>query len=96
MSIANKKDTRDLSHDNVFGFGSILNGKMLNINMMRMFSGDTVIDHIDSRHVVFIKWSGTILQVSNFGRTAQTYSACFAAVTAARNSDLVLEIAVVD
>ena len=55
-----------MSHDDIFGFGPILNGKILDINMARTFSGDTVVDHIDSRHIVFIEWGWTILQVSEF------------------------------
>ena len=55
-----------MSHDNVLGFGSVLDGKVLNINMTRTFSGDTVVDHIDGRHVVFIEWGWTILRVSKF------------------------------
>ena len=55
-----------MSYDDVFSVGSILNRKVLNINMTRTFSRDTVIDHIDSRHIVFLEWSGTILRVSKF------------------------------
>ena len=53
-------------HNNVLGFGPILNGKIVNINMMRAFSGDTVVDHIDGRHIVFIEWGRAILGVSEF------------------------------
>ena len=84
-----------MAHDNIFSFGPILNGKMLNVNMTRLFSGDTVVDHVDGRHVVIIEWCGAILRVSNL-RTARKYLACFAAVTAAINSASVLEVAVVD
>ena len=45
-------------HDDIFGVGPILNGKVLNINMARTFSRDTIIDHIDSGHIVFIERSG--------------------------------------
>ena len=53
-----------MSHDNIFGFGPILNGKILDINMSRTFSGDTVVDHIDSRHIVFLVRRRSILRVS--------------------------------
>ena len=55
-----------MSHDYILGFGPVLNGKILNINMARAFSGDTVVDHVDGRHVVFIEWGRTILRVSKF------------------------------
>ena len=63
-SIGNGEDTGDMSHNDILGFGPILNGKMLNINMTRTLSGDTVVDHIDCRHIVFIEWGWTILRVS--------------------------------
>ena len=53
-----------MSHDHILGFSPILNGKVLDINMARTFSGDIVDDHIDSRHIVFVEWSWTILWVS--------------------------------
>ena len=55
-----------MAHDYILGFGPIVNGKVLDINMVRVFSGETVIDHIDRRHLVFLKWCGTILWLSNF------------------------------
>ena len=55
-----------MSHDDIFGFGPILDSKVLGINMARTFSGDMVVDHIDCRHVVFIEWGWTILWVSKF------------------------------
>ena len=85
-----------MSHDNILGFGPILNGKVLYIYMMGTFSGDTVVNHIDSRHIVFIEWGGPSCGYLISKRTARRYLACFAAVTAARNSALVLEVAVVD
>ena len=45
-----------MSHYNILGFGPILNSKVLDINMLRVFSSETVIDHIDSGHVVFVEW----------------------------------------
>ena len=53
-------------HKDVLGIGPVLNGKVLDINMTRTFGGDTVADHIDSRHIVFIERSGDILRVSKF------------------------------
>ena len=55
-----------MGHDNLLGFGPILDGKMLNVIMTGMFNGDMVIDHIDSGHIVLIERSVTILWVSNF------------------------------
>ena len=55
-----------MAHDNILGFSPILDGKMLNLNMTRTFSGDTVVDHIDSRHVVFVERGWTNLRVSDF------------------------------
>ena len=55
-----------MSHDDIFGFGPILNGKILDINMTRTLSGDTVVDHIDGRHIVFIEPGWIILRVSKF------------------------------
>ena len=54
-----------MSHDTVLGMGSVLDGKMLGINVARQLSWATVADHIDSRHIIFIKRSGTMLWVSN-------------------------------
>ena len=65
-SIGNREDTRDMSHNDILGFSPVLNGKVLDINMTRMFSGDTVVDHIDCRHVVFVEWGHTILWVAKF------------------------------
>ena len=60
-----------MAHDDIFGVGPILNGKVLNINMTRTLSGDTVADHIDCRHVVFVEWGQTIggIQVREGRRT---------------------------
>ena len=59
-------------HDNTLSIGPILDDKKLDIKMARPFSGDTVVDHIDSRHViesrhvVFVEQSRTVLGVSDF------------------------------
>ena len=55
-----------MSHDNVLGIVPVLDGKMLDINMARPFSRDTVVDHIDNRHAVFKKTNMTDLWVSDF------------------------------
>ena len=44
----------DMAHDNVTLFTPILDGKVLNINMTGSLSRDTIIDHIDSGHIIFI------------------------------------------
>ena len=63
-SIRHRKDTRKMLHDNIsVGIRPVLNGKMLDINVTRLFSGDTVVDHIDGRRIVFVKQSGEILEV---------------------------------
>ena len=45
--------------------GPVLDGKM-DINVTRKFGRDTVVDHVDSRHVVFVEQSRTMLWVSHF------------------------------
>ena len=65
-SIRDRKDTMNMSHDNIFGIGPILDGKMLDINMARLLSGGMVVDHIDSRHVIFIEQSRMELRISDF------------------------------
>ena len=55
-----------MPHNDILRFGPLLNCIMLDINMTRAFSRDTVVDHIDSRHIVFIERSGAILWVSKF------------------------------
>ena len=47
--------------DNILLIGPVLDGKVLDINMARSFSRDVIVDHIDSRHVVFIEQSGAVL-----------------------------------
>ena len=49
-----------MPHENIFSISLILNGKMLDFDMSRRFSQNTVVDHIDSRHVVFKELSGTV------------------------------------
>ena len=53
-------------HGDFLGIDPVLDGQMLDINVARPFSRDTVVDHIDSRHVVFVKWSKAMLWVSIF------------------------------
>ena len=36
------------------------------MHSVRPFSRDPVVDHIDSRHIVFLRWSGIVLWVSKF------------------------------
>ena len=49
-----------MKHDNFFSISPVLDGKMLDINVTKLFSGDTVVDHIDGRHSVFVKWGEAI------------------------------------
>ena len=45
-------DSWDMTCDDIPGIFSILDSKVLNINMTRAFSGNLDIDHVDGRHVV--------------------------------------------
>ena len=44
-AIRDGKDTRDVRHNKVFGISLVLDGKMLVINVTRLFSRDTFLDH---------------------------------------------------
>ena len=57
-----------MAHDNFLSISPVLDSKILSIDMARPFSRDTVVYHIDSGHVVFIKQSGAVFWVSNFTR----------------------------
>jgi len=59
-------DTWDVAHDNVASLLPILNGKVLDINVMRTLSRNTSINHLDSRHVVFVDRSWFILRETQF------------------------------
>ena len=83
-------------HDNIFGVHPVLKSKVLDINVARTFSGDTVVGHIDSEHSVLKSGVGPSCGYPSSKRTAPRHFACFAAVTAARDSASVLEVAVVD
>ena len=45
-------NTRDVVHNKVTTVLPILNGKGLDINKTRAFSGDTGVDHVDGRLVI--------------------------------------------
>ena len=53
-SIRDGKDTGNVPHNNLFG-------KMLDINVTRPFSRDTVVDHVDGRYIGFFKLAVGIL-----------------------------------
>ena len=61
-----------MTHHNILSVSPILNGNMRDVNMARPFSKDTNVDHIDGRHVVFIKWSGTVFGIFNFQEDSMT------------------------
>ena len=83
-------------HNNFFGMGPVLDGKMLNINVATRLNRDKVVDHIDSRHVVFVKWSGTMLWVFNIKKDSTKIFSVLDPETAARNSASMLNVSVVD
>ena len=43
-----------------------MNGKVLDVNVTRTVDRDTIVDHVDSQHMIFAEQSGTILRVSEF------------------------------
>ena len=59
-------DARDVLRDNVASILPILNGKMLDINVTGALGRDASVDHVDSRHVVFVDWGGTGLGKTEF------------------------------
>ena len=40
-----------MPHDDFFGISPVLDSKMLDVHVTRLFSGDMVVDHIEGRHV---------------------------------------------
>ena len=52
-----------MPHNNSFGMAVVLDGKMVDLNAVRQFIRNTVVDHIDGGHIVCVKWSGTLLWV---------------------------------
>ena len=66
-----KQETGHRECNSILSVGPILKGKMLDIYMARPFSRDTVVDCIDSRHVIFIEGSGAILWVANFQKDSK-------------------------
>ena len=50
-----------MMHNDVSGIFPILDGKMLNVNMMGLFHWFTGIDNFDGSHIVFIDCSRCIL-----------------------------------
>ena len=85
-----------MAHDNVLSICLVLDGKMLDINMVKLLSWHTVFDHIDSRHVVFIEQNGTILGVSYFQKDSTKVFSMLGGCDSSKNLASVLEIAVVD
>ena len=51
-------NTIDVTQKDEFFVFPTLDCKFLNVNMPAMLSGNTVVDHVDSRHFVFIAESG--------------------------------------
>ncbi len=49
-------------HDNVLCVLPILDGKVLDINVARALGRDLRVDHVDSRHIVFVDRSRTSLR----------------------------------
>jgi len=60
-------DSWDVAHDNVASLLPILNGKVLDINVTGTLSKNTSINHLDSRHVVFVDRSWFVLRETQFG-----------------------------
>jgi hypothetical protein len=75
-----------------------LNSKMLDVDVTRKRNGTTDVDHFDGGFIVFKKGGGSILRETKKLRndTERRDFAILAASTAARNSALVLEAAVMD
>ncbi len=56
------ENSSDVVHDNVLRVLPVLDGKVLDINVTRTFRRDLGVDHIDSRHIVFVDRSRTSLR----------------------------------
>lgn len=50
------EDTWNMLHIYVAGVLPILNGKVLYIDVSRPFCRNTGVNHLNSRHIVFIDW----------------------------------------
>jgi len=60
-------DAWDVAHDNVASLLPVLNSKVLDINVTRTLGRNTSIDHLGSRHVVFVDRSRFVLRETQFG-----------------------------
>ena len=69
---------------------------MLDINVARAFSRDMIVDHIDSRHVIFVKHSGAVLLVSSLKKYRTKIFSVLGGETAATNSASLLDKVVMD
>ena len=69
---------------------------MLDIKVARAFSRDIIVDHIDSRHVIFVKQSGAVLLVSSFKKDSTKIFSVLGGLTAATNSASLLDKVVMD
>ena len=51
-------DSRDVAHNDIARCFPVLDGKVLNVNVSGAIRRNVVVDHEDSRHIVFVDWSG--------------------------------------
>ena len=51
---------------NFFGFGPVLDGKMLDVNVTKPCNRDTVVDQFYSKHIAFVKGSRAVLAMAQF------------------------------
>jgi hypothetical protein len=63
--ISQVDDSWNVFQDDITLILPILNGKVLDVNTLGAFCQDTCIDHLDSRHIVFVHDGQTILRKTN-------------------------------
>ena len=58
------ENSSNMVHDNILGVLPVLNGKVLDVNVTGALGRDLRVDHVDSRHIVFVDRSRTSLRES--------------------------------
>ena len=53
-SVGRVDDSRDVAHFNVSSSFPVLDGKVLDVNVTGAISGNLVVDHKNSRHVILV------------------------------------------